>query len=604
MRLLRISGLDYILCSNHAASIMNARLRLLRWSYLLFPSALFVLSGCSERAQKADIIVHNGKVVTVDATDTVAEAIAIRGDRILRVGSNLEVLSHRGSATEVIDIQGRAVLPGLIDSHTHPTGASMFEFDHEVPEMRTIQDVLNYIKLRAGIVSDGDWIMLQQVFITRLKEQRYPTRAELDQVAPKNPVIFRTGPDASMNSLALDHFNIDKNFKEPPGSKVERTPGTGGPTGIVRGWGGMIQIPPTGRTPSDQDRYDQLRRLIEDYNSVGITSIADRSTSVESMGLYRRMRDEGDLTVRLSMSRHVGYTSSIGDIEEQIRKVAREPLFKNRDPMLKILGIKMFLDGGMLTGSAYLRQPWGVSQIYGIDDPEYRGLRFIPEEKLLPAVRVCIENGLQFTAHSVGDGAVHALIDAYEMVGKEMPIQATRPNITHCNFMSREAIDRMAALGISADIQPAWLYLDTRTLSTQFGYDRMAYFQPLRSLLDANVKVGGGSDHMQKIGSFRSVNPYNPFLGMWVTITRRALDYNGQLHLEQALTRMEAIRFYTMNNAYLLFQEKETGSLEAGKLADFVILDRDILSCPENEIKETKVIRTYLNGRIVYPNMR
>lgn len=168
--------------------------------------------------------------------------------------------------------------------------------------------------------------------------------------------------------------------------------------------------------------------------------------------------------------------------------------------------------------------------------------------------------------------------------------------------MSREAIDRMARLGISADIQPAWLYLDTRTLSAQFGYDRMAYFQPLRSLFEAKVMVGGGSDHMQKIGSLRSVNPYNPFLGMWVTITRKARDYDGQLHPEQALTRKQAIRFYTANNAYLLFQEQETGSLEAGKLADFVILDRDILSCPADEIKEIEVERTYLSGREVYSN--
>ncbi|MCZ6673418.1 MAG: amidohydrolase [Verrucomicrobia bacterium] len=583
---------------------MKPRPWLFSWSLSVLSIFLCFSSGCSVSTQPADLIVHNGMVVTVDAEDSVAEAMAILGERILNVGSNEEILALKGSATEVIDLQGNAVLPGLIDSHTHPTGASMFEFDHEVPEMKTIQDVLNYIEQRAGIVSEGDWIVLQQIFITRLKVQRYPTRAELDQAAPNHPVIFRTGPDASMNSLALEHFKIDKKFEAPPGSKIEKHADTGEPTGIVRGWGGIIEIPPTGKNPTDQDRYDQLRRLITDYNSVGITSIADRSTSRESMTLYRKMHDQGELTVRISMSRHVGYTESIENIVGQIQKIAQEPLFKGGDPMLKIVGIKMFLDGGMLTGSAYLRKPWGISQIYGIDDPEYRGLRFITEEKLVPAVRVCIENGLQFTAHSVGDGAVHALIGAYENVGNEMAIRATRPNITHSNFMSQDAIVRMARLGISADIQPAWLYLDTRTLSAQFGYDRMAYFQPLRSLFDAEVMVGGGSDHMQKIGSFRSVNPYNPFLGMWVTITRKARDYQGQLHPEQALTRMQAIRFYTVNNAYLLFQDKETGSLEAGKLADFVILDRDILSCPVDDIKGIEVVRTYLSGRVVYAATR
>ncbi|MCB1121067.1 MAG: amidohydrolase family protein, partial [Verrucomicrobiae bacterium] len=165
---------------------------------------------------------------------------------------------------------------------------------------------------------------------------------------------------------------------------------------------------------------------------------------------------------------------------------------------------------------------------------------------------------------------------------------------------SPEAIERMARMGISADIQPAWLYLDTRTLSTQFGYDRMAWFQPLKSLFDAGVMVGGGSDHMQKIGSLRSVNFYNPFLAMWVAITRKARDYEGRLHPEQALTRQQAIRFYTLNNAYLLFQEDDTGSLEPGKLADFIILDRDILNCPEDEIRDIQVERTYLGGEMVY----
>lgn len=567
----------------------------------IFSILLFLSPRNPIVAQTADLIVYNGKVVTVDNRDSVVESLAVAGGKIVRTGGNDEVLSLKGSETEVLDLEGKAVLPGLIDSHMHPTGASMFEFDHTVPEMRTIQDVLEYIAHRATVVPAGDWIVLQQVFITRLKEQRYPSRSELDQVAPNHRVLFRTGPDASMNSLALEHFSIDSDYESPAGSKIEKHSITGEPTGIVRGWSGILELPSTGRNPTAQDRYERLHQLIKDYNSVGLTSIADRSTSRESMELYRSLLEKEELTVRISMSRHVAYTEPIETIKGQIKAIAEEPLFTGSGPMLKTVGIKMFLDGGMLTGSAYLRAPWGISRIYGIDDPDYRGLRFMNQEKLTAAVRACILNGLQFTAHSVGDGAVHALIDAYDTVGKDLPIQATRPNITHCNFMSGEAIARMAELGISADIQPAWLYLDTQTLVTQFGYERMACFQPLQSLFSAHVNVGGGSDHMQKIGSFRSVNPYNPFLGMWVAMTRRARNFHGQLYPEQALTRMQAIRFYTINNAYLLFQETQTGSLEAGKWADFVILDRDILTCPLDEIKGIKVVRTYLGGRMVYP---
>jgi predicted amidohydrolase YtcJ len=215
-------------------------------------------------------------------------------------------------------------------------------------------------------------------------------------------------------------------------------------------------------------------------------------------------------------------------------------------------------------------------------------------------VRTAVESKLQFTAHSVGDGAVHNLVDVYEEIEKSMPIRATRPCITHCNFMSRDTVERMARLGVVCDIQPAWLYLDARTLGDQFGYDRMRWFQPLKSIFESGAIAGGGSDHMQKIGSLRSVNPYNPFLGMWTAITRQAKRYDGQMHAEEALSREQAIRFYTTNNAYILFLDNEVGSLEAGKLADMIVLDRDLLTCPVDEIRSATVLRTYLDGRLVY----
>jgi predicted amidohydrolase YtcJ len=166
--------------------------------------------------------------------------------------------------------------------------------------------------------------------------------------------------------------------------------------------------------------------------------------------------------------------------------------------------------------------------------------------------------------------------------------------------MSPEAIDQAARLGVVVDIQPAWLYLDTRTLAAQFGYDRLRYFQPLASLIAAGVIAGGGSDHMQKIGSFRSINPYNPFLAMETAITRRAKDYDKALHPEEALSREQAIRFYTINNARLMFLEGKIGSLEPGKQADLVVIDRDLLTCPADQIKATRAIATYLDGKQVY----
>jgi predicted amidohydrolase YtcJ len=192
------------------------------------------------------------------------------------------------------------------------------------------------------------------------------------------------------------------------------------------------------------------------------------------------------------------------------------------------------------------------------------------------------------------------LLAAYEEVNETVPIGPIRPCISHSNFMSREAVEQAARLGVMLDIQPAWLYLDTRTLVKQFGYNRLRYFQPLRSIFEAGAVAGGGSDHMQKLGSLRANNPYNPFLGMATAISRRARWYEGRLHPEEALSREQAIRFYTINSANIMFLDAVAGSLETGKFADLIVIDRDLLTAPEDHIAGTQVLRTYLGGKLVY----
>jgi predicted amidohydrolase YtcJ len=566
--------------------------------------ACLMVSGFSHAADEPDLILHNGKIVTVDKQFSIRQAMAVRGGKILSVGDNKEMLKTKGSRTQLLDLEGKTVLPGLIDSHVHPGGACMTEFDHPIPEMETIADVLAYVKSRAKVLSKGEWIQVRQVFITRLREQRYPTRRELDEAAPDNPVVFSTGPDASLNTPAMKLSGIDKDFKvrdSGPGyaEKDER----GEPTGILRSCTRYVKSQPSGRQPTELDRTERLLRLLKDYASVGLTAIGDRDASPADIERYRKLRDNNKLPIRVAVSHHVDTIGAIDKIQEKIRRVARHPLVKG-DDRLRIVGIKTYLDGGMLTGSAYMRRPWGVSKIYSIKDPEYRGVLFVPRERLLPIVQTTIESGLQFTAHSVGDGAVETLVDVYAELSRTMPIRKVRPCVTHCNFMSADSIRKMAELGVVADIQPAWLYLDARTLTAQFGYDRLRYFHPLKSLFAAGVIIGGGSDHMQKIGSLRSVNPYNPFLGMWTTMARKAKWYDGRLHPEEALSREQAIRFYTRNNAYILFLDDRVGSLEAGKLADFIVLDRDVLTCPVDDVKDTRVVRTYVGGKLIYQTKR
>lgn len=576
----------------------------MRTASLFITLSLATVAATSATAQPPDLILHHGKIVTVDEKFSIAEAIAIRGERIVAVGASDEVLKSKGEKTQVIDLAGKMVLPGLMDSHVHPTGASMHEFDHPIPEMLTIADVLQYIEGRAKVVPEGNWILIRQVFITRLREQRYPTREELDKAAPKHPVMFSTGPDGMLNSLGLQVSGIDKDFKVTGNGLIEKDPATGEPTGMLRSCTryaktGENKSPSTGKRATSEEKLARLAALFHDYNSVGLTSICDRDCSSGAIADYQALREKENLTVRMMISHGVDAQAKLEAVQEAIKKVAAHPLRKE-DSRLRIIGIKCYLDGGMLTGSAYMREPWGVSKIYSITDPRYRGVLFIEPERLLPIVRATVESGLQFTAHSVGDGAVTNLVDAYEEVNKSTPVRDTRPCITHCNFMTAEAIDRMAKLGVNADIQPAWLYLDSRTLHAQFGENRTRYFQPLHTLFEKKVIAGGGSDHMQKIGSLRSVNPYNPFLAMWTTITRQARWYEGKMHPEEALTREQAIRFYTMNNAYILFLEKEVGSLEVGKQADLIVLDRDLLTCPVDDIRETKVLKTWLAGKLVH----
>jgi predicted amidohydrolase YtcJ len=559
-------------------------------------------SGITTLAAEPTLVLHNGKIVTVDGRFSIQQAVAIADGKILAIGSNADILKLRGTGTEVIDLHGRMVLPGLMDSHAHSAHACMTEFEHTIPTMETIKDVLDYIRDCASKAREGEWIEVRQVFITRLKEQRYPTRAELDRVAPKNPVLFATGPDASLNTLALKLNGIDKTFKVSDGGTgfAERDLTTGEPTGILRNCTRYVKIPTNSVIPTLQQKAQRLQELFADYNSVGITTICERDAYPDDAELYQYVREHGQPTVRVRLSSHV---DSIGPIEKviaDIHKVAADPLFHRNDDWLQVIGIKTYLDGGMLTGSAYMRQPWGVSQIYSIRDPDYRGVLFIPKDRLVPIVRAAVESGLQFTAHSVGDGAVHTLLDAYEEVNKTTPVRKSRPCISHSNFMSREAVEQAARLGVMMDIQPAWLYLDGHTLLKQFGYERLSYFQPLRSLFEAGAIAGGGSDHMQKIGSLRSVNPYNPFLGMATAITRQPKNTARKLHPEQALTREQAIRFYTINNSQILGCENRLGSLETGKLADFIVLDTDLLTCSERNLSKTKVLRTYAGGKLVY----
>jgi predicted amidohydrolase YtcJ len=563
-------------------------------------AALVLATALFGQRPSPDAIFHHGKVMAVDAGFAQHEAFAVRDGRIVAIGSNAVVRGLADARTKQHDLGGKMVLPGLIDSHVHAPAAAIFEFDHEIPSMETIQEVLDYIASRAKVVPEGEWIQTQQVFITRLKEARYPTRAELDAVAPKHPVAFRTGPDTMLNTLALKKCGFDRSFEVRDGGPgyLEKD-AAGEPNGLARGLGRLIHITTRARKPSETEQTGRLQALFRDYNQIGFTAIGDRGANPESMKRYEKMRESGTLTVRVALSQTFPTVGMMDSILAAIDEIAASPLRKP-DPWLKLIGTKAWLDGGMLTGSAYMLQPWGRNENYGIRDDQYRGVLNIPPDRLLEMVRRVAKHGMQFTAHAQGDAAGATLLDAYEEVNRSIPLRDLRMGITHSSFMTKDGVERAVRLGVVLDIQPIWLYLDTRTLVNQFGYERLRYFQPLKSIFAAGGMTGGGSDHMLKIGDLRAINPYNPFLAMWTTITRRAKWYDGKLHPEEALTRRQAIEFYTRNNAHLLFWEKEIGSLEVGKRADFIVIDRDLMTCREDDIKDARVLQTWVEGRNVF----
>ena len=568
-------------------------------------AACLVLLVASSRAGAAgepppDAVFTGGKVLTVDAGFTVAEAFAVRAGRIVATGSSaaIRALAAPGRTT-VYELGGLMVLPGLIDSHVHAPAAAMFEHDHEVPDMETIADVLAYIEARARVVPPGQWIQTSQVFITRLKESRYPTRAELDAAAPRHPVNFRTGPDNMLNSLGLKQCGFDRNFTVTDGGPglLEKDAG-GEPTGLARGLQRFIRTPGPRAATADEQQA-RLKALLRDYNRSGFTTVADRGASAGSIAQYARLRAEEGLTTRVALSQTFPTVGPLASILTAIDQIAESP-WRGGDPWLRLIGTKIWLDGGMLTGSAYMTKPWGRNENYGIRDDAYRGVLNVPGDRLRAMIRRVAGHGMQFTAHTVGDGASEELLAAYAELARERPAGDLRLCISHSNFMTPETVAAAARLGVAMDIQPIWLYLDARTLVAQFGYERLRWFQPLRSILAAGGVPGGGSDHMLKIGDLRAINPYNPFLGMWTTITRRAKWHDGQLHPEEALTRRQAIEFYTRLNARVILWDAEIGSLEPGKRADFILVDRDLLECPVDDLRHTRVLETWVDGRRVH----
>jgi predicted amidohydrolase YtcJ len=559
---------------------------------------LLLLSLLSQTPHEgADTIYYNGKIVTMWEALPLAEAVAIRGNRFLAAGSNAEVMKTADPRTKKIDLGGRTVLPGLIDSHTHPISAALSEHDEQIPTFNSIADIQTYIRQRAARLPKDQIIFVPKVFAPRLKEHRYPTRYELDAAAADRPVIVDNGYAGVGNSFLLEKLKINRDTPQPANGKIIKDD-KGEPTGLILGAPQLLREYRRNDVTTPEDLLQALKSMQQSYNRAGITSTIDRGQGAEGFRAYQELHRRGEMTVRSYVTYRI---SGQGTPQEARAEVERIPFITGwGDDWLRVGSLKIVMDGGILIGTAYLREPYGEhTDVYGYHDTDYRGVLAVPRENVFEIARAANELRWQMTAHVTGGGSLDVLLDAYEAADREHSIRERRFTVTHGNFPDAKAVARARKMGIVFDCQPAWHYMDGPVLKDVLGPERMAHFLPLRSLFDAGVIVAGGSDHMIRFDPRTATNPYHPFLGMWMAITRQTVD-GTVINPEQRITRIEALRMWTLNSAYLSFEEKSKGSIEPGKLADLIVITKDFLSCPVDEIKNIETLLTVVDGKVVY----
>jgi predicted amidohydrolase YtcJ len=549
----------------------------------------------------ADLILINGKIITVDSRFTIADAVAISKDRIIVAGTNSQMRRLTGRKTQTIDLKGKTVIPGLIDSHLHPEPASLSELNEDIPDVHTINQLLTWIKGQTVIKEKGTWIIFPKFFSTRLVELRQPTLAELDSVAPAHPVFLNGSFGGIINSAAMQHSGIT-NKTDNPGIMKEKKSQL--PTGFIMASAFDLLKVPQSKALSYQEKQDALAEMLKRYNRYGITSLFSGTGDFESVKMYRDMAEKKILTVRIYQNILLPAIEKITkeSVTEKLKEYEQTTGYG--DEWVRIGSLKVFLDGGILTGTAYLQEPWGekAGKIFGIEDPDYRGIINFSREELSAIVSAANELNWSFTAHATGGGSVDLLLDVFNEADKSKSINERRFSIIHGNFFTKEAIKLMHDLGVYANIQPAWFYKDADAMEYILGKERIKTFHPDKSMLDAGIMINGGSDHMVKLDANTSINPYNPFLAMWTMVTRET-ERGTVICPSEAITREQALKIYTINNAFASFEESIKGSIEPGKLADMVIITDDILTCPADKIKDIESLMTIVGGKIVYSSI-
>jgi predicted amidohydrolase YtcJ len=528
----------------------------------------------------ADLVLLDGKIVTVSSQNSIAQAVAIKGPRILAVGDNVTIEQFVGPKTHVIQLHHRAVLPGLIDAHTHIEGIADYHrmLDLHIPPLRNVSEMLQRIRDRATNTRKGEWIVGAGGW-----GQPMPTRQQLDSVAGDHPVLVReSAHEIMVNSNALRLAHIDKDSADPQGSKIWKDPETGEPTGrLSEMFGRLAGLIPK---PAYEEREQGVKEVLQNFARNGVTTIYD-FPSPDGLRIYQDLLASGELPVRLRCQLILNIAHDRDrdtTFDKDFFRYGIHTGFGN--DWLRIGGVKLFLDGESETGLRY--DPKGQKKTWV-------GVQKIDQETLNRMVAEAQKNGFQVWIHALGNRAQDMALDAYELAQREYPRADARNRIEHAGNQeagatSQEQLDRMKRLGIIPVPTGAWIYLGRAFKGTQAEVPFI-----YRTLLDEGFRPPGNSD---SLGSMPEST--NPFFSMWAMVTRKTRS-GALLAPEQAISPAEAIRIYTMYGAYSGFEEKIKGSIEEGKLADLIIVSEDPLTVPPDNLKDIRVETTIIDGEVV-----
>jgi predicted amidohydrolase YtcJ len=577
---------------------VNRRTRLRRGSFLLAAVTL-CLGGIAHAALPPQLILFHGRILTVDAQDSIAEAVAIRDGKIIAIGADRDILRLADATTRRIDLQGRTATPGLIDSHAHIADGGVEELYHvHLSDVSTIAEVVQRVQAGISGLKPGEWLQGDGWDEGKLAERRYVTAADLDRVSPNNPVwlMHTTGHYGVANSAALRLAKITQASKDPPAGTIDRD-AQGNPSGVLKeaAKDAVLELIPP---PTAQQQRDGILKSIDDLHREGMTGVKDPAIGQPVWDAYRELLREGKLSEHICVLWYAG--STLASAQKALASILAQPKPPQSlgDGRLMSCGAKIFMDGSGGARTAWMTEEWHKNSTeidrgnfgYPSTDPQvYRQM-----------VRLFHKAGVHVGTHAIGDRAIDWVVDTYAQVLDETPTSGLRHSIIHANIPSDHAIRTMADLEKRYDAaypeaQAPFMWWIGDTYAGNFGPQRSARLVPLNTFLKSGIRWGGGSDY--------SVTPLPARYGLWASVERETLKGTFGAHpfgSAESVDIHAALRSYTAWGARQLFLEDRIGSLEIGKEADIAVWDRDMYSIPSQDLRNLKCTMTLLHGEVVF----